>query len=249
MSVTAWLNRPGAISRFWQPAYEAGYQCLKGAVTFILGPVYRVRRVGPPPRLPEGGVVLCPNHASYLDPGFVQILLRRRLVFVMTDDFYQSPWGRWFFHLVGAVPVGRGRQARKGLRRAIAHVKRGHAIVVFPEGRLTRDGHLGRGQRGVGVLARRTGAPIYPVGIAGAIHAWSRGSKRPGRARVRVAFGSPMRWSDSEDMRQREAEQAFADRLMNEIAAVKSWAQKKAPQKGDLPAFPAGLQANESSGR
>ena len=249
MSVTAWLNRPGLLRRFWRPAYEAGYQCLKGGVTFVLGPIYRVRRVGPRPTLPKGGVVLCPNHASYLDPAFVQIVLRRRLTFVMTDDFYQSPWGRWFFRLVGAVPVGRGRLARKGLQRAIAHVKRGHAIVVFPEGRLTRDGHLGRGQRGIGVLARRTGAPIIPVGIVGAIHAWSRGSRRPGHASVRVAFGTSMTWTAPDGLSQREAEQAFADRLMGEVAAVKSWAQVKAPRKGDLPAFPAGLQPSEASSR
>lgn len=249
MSVTAWLNRPGLFGRLWRPAYEAGYQCLKGVVTFVLRPIYRVRHVGPPPRLPEGGVVLCPNHASYLDPAFVQIVLRRRVTFVMTDDFYQSPWGRWFFRLVGAVPVGRGRLARKGLQRAIAHVKCGHAIVVFPEGRLTRDGHLGRGQRGIGVLARRTGAPIIPVGIVGAIHAWSRGRRRPGRARVRVAFGTAMTWDEKSGLRQREAEQAFADRLMEEVAAVKSWAQSRAPHKGDLPALPADLQPGEASSR
>ena len=249
MSVTAWLNRPGIVERIWRPGYEIGYQCFKGCIMFMLAPVFRVRRVGPPPKLPPGGVVLCPNHASYLDPAFVQLTVRRRVTFIMTNDFYELPRWRWFFKLVGAVPVGRGRMARKGLRRAMALVRAGHSIVVFPEGRLSRDGHLGRAQRGIGRLARRTGAPIIPVAIAGAIHAWSHGDSRPGRARVRVAFGPALIWAENTNKHPRKAEQEFADRLMNRIAGTKAWIQSTAPDAGDVPVSLPSLQTADSSGR
>ena len=157
MGIVARLNRPGRRGRAWRLAYEAGYACLRGVTALIFGPFFRVRRIGPPPPLPEGGVVLCPNHASYLDPAFVQLCMPRRVTFVMTNDFYANRWGRWFFGLVGAVPVGPGRQARAGLRRAIALARRGHAVVLFPEGRLSRDGTMHRGQRGIAILARRDG--------------------------------------------------------------------------------------------
>ena len=75
-------------------------------------------------------MIFCANHASYLDPAFVQIVIRRRVTFVMTNDFYRLPWGRWFFDLVGAIPVGGARLSRTGVRRTIAHVKRGHSVVV-----------------------------------------------------------------------------------------------------------------------
>ena len=81
--------------------------------------------------VPRTAVVLCPNHSSYLDPAFVQLTVRRRLTFVMTNDFYSLPGARWFFKLVGAIPVGRGRMSRKGLRRAMALVKRGHVAFSF----------------------------------------------------------------------------------------------------------------------
>ena len=99
MSVSAWLNRPGSLAqKIWRPTYEVGYQVFKGTVLFFMRPLYRVRRVGPRPHLPSDGVLLCPNHASYLDPAFVQLVLRRRVTFVMTNDFYVLPAGRWFLY-------------------------------------------------------------------------------------------------------------------------------------------------------
>jgi len=165
-------------------------------------------------------VLVCPNHASYLDPAFVQLLVRRRLTFVMTTEFYEKPWGRWFFRLVGAVPVGSGRQSLAAIRRASALVRRGHAVVVFPEGRLSRDGSVGRMQRGVSIIARRTGAPVYPAGIVGSFAAWPHGARRPVRCHVRVAFGAPLRWSAPPGMPVREAEEQYAGRLRARICAL-----------------------------
>ena len=216
------LNRPGPLGRAWRIAYEAGYTALKTMVMLSTSPMFRVRRVGRRARVPrDQRIVLCPNHESYLDPAFVQMVMRRRVTFVMTNDFYAWKPMRWFFALVGAIPVDAGRLARRGLRRAIATVKRGQAVGLFPEGRLSRDGRRGSGQRGVAILARRTGAWIVPVGIVGARRAWPAGAKHPRAARVRVAFGPPMRWTEPpHDRPLRDAENDFAAELMARIETV-----------------------------
>lgn len=229
MSLVSWLNRPGPVQWIWRPGYEVFYYCLKSAVAILCSPMFRVRRVGQRANLPKGGVLLCPNHASYLDPAFVQLVVRRRLTFVMTNDFYQRPGGRWFYKLVGAIPVARGRMAYRGLRRATALVKRGHAVVLFPEGRLSRDGTLGSAQRGAAVIARKTGAPVYPVAIAGSFEAWPRGARRPGRAHVRIAFGTSERWDASNHADRRAREQRFADHLLRRIARLKRSVEFVAP--------------------
>ena len=251
MTVTAWLNRPGVIGTVWRPAYELGYEALKSVVGWVFKPIWRVRRIGRTPPLPRrGGVVLCPNHTSYLDPAFVQLVVRRRLVFVMTSRFYEVPRVRWFYRLVSAVPIGTGgRSARKGIRRAMALVKRGHAVVIFPEGRLSTDGHLNDAQRGIGTLARRTGVPIIPVAIAGAIHTWPKGASRPQGARVRVAFGKPMHYAEREPNGRKEGEQAFADRVVRAIAEEKDWLQAASPDARDVPVRPERLQGGGTSGR
>lgn len=242
MSVVSWLNRPGPVRWIWRPGYELFYAGLKTGVALVCGPLFRVRRVGRRANLPRRGLVLCPNHASYLDPAFLQLVLRRRVTFVMTNNFYRTRWGRWFFGLVGAIPVGTGRLARKGLRRSIAAVRRGHAVVVFPEGRLSRDGSLGPGQRGIGILARRTGAPIYPVGIVGSMAAWPKGRRYPGRAHVRIAFAAPITWASQAHESTREGEQAFADDLMARIARAHAFIAAVAPDPHDGPRARSGLQ-------
>lgn len=243
MSLVSWLNRPGPIRWIWRPGYELFYSSLKSAVAILCGPMFRVRRVGQRAHLPAGGVILCPNHASYLDPAFVQLVVRRRLTFVMTNEFYQRPGGRWFFKLVGAVPVARGRLARRGLRRATALVRRGYAVVLFPEGRLSQDGTLGRARRGVAVMARKTRAPVYPVAIAGSMRAWPRGARRPGRAHVRIAFGKPARWSATNDRSRRAQEQDFADHLMRRIQRLKRSVERAAPVPASLGGTPPGRPA------
>ena len=163
-------------------------------------------------------MLLCPNHQSYLDPAFVQLIVNRRVLFVMTDTFYRVPGARVFFRLVGALPVAKGRMAWTTLRRAVALLRSGRSLVVFPEGRLSTDGTLSPAQRGVAVIARRANVPVVPVAIEGSRFAWPRGARWLHRADVRLAVGAPLHLSGSGD---RDRDQAFADRVLAEIAAMR----------------------------
>ncbi len=216
------LNRPGWLGRAWRATYEVGYAAFKTVVMLGTSPMFRVRRVGRRARVPRGErIVLCPNHESYLDPAFVQMVVRRRVTFVMTNDFYARRPMRWFFALVGAIPVAGGRMARQGLRRAIATTKLGSVVGIFPEGRLSRDGRRGPAQRGIAVIARRTDASIVPVGILGSRRAWPHGAPHPRSARVLIGFGPPMRWTPPPPhVPLRDAELAFGAELMARIEAV-----------------------------
>lgn len=223
MSFARTLNRPGALGKAWRAGYEIGYGALKAMVLLLFRPLFAVRRVGPEPAWPAGGFLICPNHTSYLDPAFLQLVVPRRITFVMTNDFYALPFARWFFALVGAVPMARGRRARRALHRAAALVRRGHVVAFFPEGRLSQTGAPGEPQRGIGYLARRTGAPILPVGVAGAFRVWPRKARWFRRSDVRLLFGQPLRWSaplTGSDEAQRSAERAFALHLMDRVRGL-----------------------------
>ena len=219
------------LGRVWNAAYEGGYAGFRGLASICLRPLFLTRLVGPPPVLPDGPFIVCANHASYLDPVFLQLVLERRIVFVMTNDFYRQPAGRWFFRLVGAIPVGAGRLARDGLERAIALLRQGQPVGIFPEGRLSPDGALGPPQRGVAILSRMGRAPVLPLGLAGNLRAWPKGAAWMRRADVRVGaaplLGPPQGQT-------REEERLFAREVMAGIAVARARAQARpapAPDK------------------
>jgi 1-acyl-sn-glycerol-3-phosphate acyltransferase len=177
------------------------------------------------PRLPRGGFLVCANHASYLDPAFVQMVVPRRVVFMMTNAWYQRPAFRWFFGLVAAIPLDAGRLAHRGLRRGIDLLRRGRIVAIFPEGRLSRDGAVAPFQRGMAIMARMAGVPIVPIGIAGNLRAWPAGARRPRRADVRLAFGPAILWQPPHPDHDRDDEDAFAARVRSEVLSAKARAE------------------------
>ncbi len=216
----------GALARIWNHTYERGYGACRGLATMCLRPLFLTRWIGAPPVLPDGPFIVCANHASYLDPIFLQMLLDRRIVFVMTNDFYRQPAGRWFFNMVGAIPVGAGRLARDGLMRAIALLRQNQAIGIFPEGRLSPDGALGPPQRGVSILSRMGRAPVLPLGIAGNLRAWPKGAPWLRRADVRVAAGALLTPPQGQT---REQERMFAREVMAAVGDARAIAQGNSP--------------------
>ncbi len=212
------VDERALVARAWQGVYEFFYAGLKGGTALLFRPLFRARAVGRKPRLPRGGVLLCPNHQSYLDPAFVQLVTRRRVTFVMTNAFYASRYARWFFRLVGALPLGSGRLALTTTKRAAALLRLGNALVVFPEGKLSVDGALNPAQRGIALLARKGRVPVVPVAIEGSRNAWPRGAKWLRRADVRIAFGEPL-WCGPAGGR--AADQRFADDVLERIAELK----------------------------
>jgi 1-acyl-sn-glycerol-3-phosphate acyltransferase len=217
--VTALASAPSNFVRAWRGLYEIVYGCFEAGVRIYFRVLFRQRVVGRPPRLPEGGVLLCPNHQSYLDPAFVQLSVPRRVEFVMAERFYAATGATLFFRLVSAFPLLRGRGARISMRRVAALLRLGHAVAVFPEGRLSLDGSLHPGQRGIAILARRGRVPVVPVAIEGSIRVWPRGARWFRRGDVRLAVGDPMEAPGEES---RTTDQAFADSVMAAIARLRA---------------------------
>ena len=122
------LRPPAAFSTAWLALYELFYFLLKCLTRMLFRPLFRVRRVGPERELPPGGVIVCANHQSYLDPAMIGLIVRRRMTFVMTEAFYRVPLARSFFMLVGTIPVAMGRRGARAsvVRAAAMQIGRAH---------------------------------------------------------------------------------------------------------------------------
>jgi 1-acyl-sn-glycerol-3-phosphate acyltransferase len=105
--------------------------------------MYRVRTFGPgKDRMPDRGpLIVVANHTAYADPFWIGKFAPRHLTPLMTSLFYDLPVVRWLMvHVVGAIRVQLASFRRQApeLVEAVALLRRGGALLIFPEGQLRR---------------------------------------------------------------------------------------------------------------
>jgi 1-acyl-sn-glycerol-3-phosphate acyltransferase len=170
-----------------------------------------------------GPVILAPNHFSAMDHWFVGVLLARHVRFMAKSQLFKGPFLKWFLSHMGAFPVRRGQHDEEAIVTTLALLRRGEAVVMYPEGGRSRSGQIGtRARPGLGRLALATGTPIVPVAIHGSEKA--RNWRRLEFPAVTVRYGGPIR-APVEPEASRERQQELADealavvrRLHREIA-------------------------------
>src|SRR6266403_1598888 len=160
--------------------------------------IYRVSIFGRE-RLPEGGFLLLPNHITWVDAIVLSLACSRPIRFIIDEGVYRNRFLNPFFHAIGCIPIT-ARKAKNAMREAIARIRAGEIVCLFPEGELSRTGSLLRLRRGYEIIARESEAPVVPVYLDqlwDSIFSFQGGrffTKWP-RAiplRVTVAFGEPL---------------------------------------------------------
>jgi 1-acyl-sn-glycerol-3-phosphate acyltransferase len=141
----------------------------------------------------------------------------RRITFLMTEIYYDLPLLGLYFRASAARPVREAGPSVSGLKAALAALRANETICLFPEGGITEDGRLQPGRRGVARLAARTGAPVLPIGIRGAIRVLSKVQRSPRLHPVEIRIGEPLRY-EGEDSR--EGEESFTRELMSRIGRL-----------------------------
>lgn len=82
-----------------------------------------------------------------------------------------------------------GGDLYKALGEAIDTLNKGASLCIYPEGKLTKDGELNRGKKGVAFLQQQTGAPIIPIGIEGHFKAFKLKNIFTRRSKVTLHLG------------------------------------------------------------
>jgi long-chain acyl-CoA synthetase len=161
----------------------------------------------------NGPVLFAANHQSHLDTPVILDALpprwRYRVAPAMAKEFFKAHFypeqfsradylknstnyylASLFFN---AFPLP---QRESGTRQTLRYIGdligEGFSILIYPEGRRTQQGEIGKFQPGAAMIAARLNVPIVPVRLEGLDRILHHSWKFPARGRARVTFGAPM---------------------------------------------------------
>lgn len=172
-----------------------------------------------PENLPRtGGVIVAPLHVSHLDPPAVACGVTRPMWFMAKEELFRHWLIGPILRSVSAFPVKRGEGDTESIRHAMALLEKGEAVLIFPEGTRGDGTKMGVINKGVALIAKRTGVPVVPVGVVGTHIALPRGSKKLKRHPITLVYGQPFTYAEvTEGLSDREAREQFAEVLKARI--------------------------------
>jgi 1-acyl-sn-glycerol-3-phosphate acyltransferase len=110
------------------------------------------------------------NHVNLFDPFVVYSSVPQFVRGWELESHFRIPVYGWIMRRFGNVPVPDQRTAGS-FERLFALTKQaldgGTSLTIFPEGRRTRDGRVGRFRKGIFRMMRDLGYPIVPMSMVG----------------------------------------------------------------------------------
>lgn len=177
---------------------------LRLALGLIGRSLYRVNPIGLEQLPATGGVLLLPNHISYVDAVILQLACPRPIRFLVYDQLYESRLLRWGLKLLGSIPIS-PKKARAAIETTVDALAHGEVVCLFPEGGLTRTATLQKLNRGYELIARKAHVPVMPVwleNVWGSVFSYYGGNffwkiPRVLPLRVWLYFGAPIAAADA----------------------------------------------------
>jgi long-chain acyl-CoA synthetase len=161
-----------------------------------------------------GPAIFAANHQSHFDTPVILMALpphlRYRLAPAMAKEFFKAHFYPEQFNrrayisnslnyylaslFFNAFPLP---QREAGTRQTLRYIGEmladGFSVLIFPEGKRTETGEIGRFQPGVGMIGAKLQVPVVPVRLEGIDRILHQKWKFPRRGIARVHFGRPMR--------------------------------------------------------
>ena len=169
---------------------------IRYVVRMLIGFKYRLHVDGLRNIPADKGVLLLGNHVSFLDWAILQMAYPKQIRFVMERSYYEKWYIKPFLDFFGVIPIS-SRGSKTALSLVTEALNRGETVALFPEGHLSRNGHLGTFQRGFELAAKEAeNAIIVPFYLRGL---WednfsyaSKKMKRNKNKDISVTFGETL---------------------------------------------------------
>ncbi|OGW77635.1 MAG: hypothetical protein A3K16_00030 [Omnitrophica bacterium RIFCSPLOWO2_01_FULL_45_24] len=142
----------------------------------------------------DAAVIFTPNHQSYLDIFILLKILPSSFRFVIMRSLFKVPFIGSHIAQAGFVSLDRKDRKRsiQTIHQVIDLLKNNESFVIFPEGKLTKDGAIGEFGRGTSIIIQRSMKPVVPIAIDGTFSILPKGAWKLKTGRVNVKIGKPV---------------------------------------------------------
>ena len=146
----------------------------------------------------DGAALLLGNHVSWIDWMVLSIASPRRVSFVIERTIYEKWYLKPIFKFFGLIPIS-ARASKEAFKDIRAKLDEGKIVALFPEGSITRTGHLGAFAKGFELAMKDSTAPIIPFyirGLWGSRFSYANAKQKDNVKKrdrdVSVSFGAPL---------------------------------------------------------
>lgn len=168
------------------------------------------------------GAVIVANHVGPIDPGFIGLLTRRSVHWMVAKEYFGVPVFGCSLRALRCIPVGRGGVDTAATKAAVRLAQQGELVGMFPEGRInTTDELLLPGRPGAALVALRARVRVVPCYLHGTPYggAFYKFLFLPAKAKLIV--GQPIDISDYFDRESdKEVLEELTLRFLKEIARL-----------------------------
>jgi 1-acyl-sn-glycerol-3-phosphate acyltransferase len=196
-------------------SYHAAAILITSVFRFFFGAKARYKQNVPP----GGPFILASNHISYYDPPLIGSFAGREMHFMAKRELFRNPFlGKLISHF-NAHPINRTGFDKTAIDTAIAILKSGEGILIFPEGTRAKNGDFLPPRPGIGLIGISSLVPIIPTYIVGSNRLWRCFLRRE---KLEIIFGRPLTVEElSRYSKDKEGYQRLAGEIMERIKGLK----------------------------
>ena len=173
---------------------------LRFLIWMLVKVLYRARLRGEQHIPTSGAAVVVANHVTFVDWMFLAAACPRPARFVMYHAYFKMPVIGRLFRDAKVIPIAPAHEDQDTMDAAFdriaAELNEGELVVIFPEGKLTKDGQMNPFRTGIERIVSRTPVPVIPValvGLWGSFFSKAKGRGARGlRSRVELVVGDPI---------------------------------------------------------
>ncbi|QFT89297.1 1-acyl-sn-glycerol-3-phosphate acyltransferase [Bacillus sp. THAF10] len=145
-------------------------------------------------KLPDGPVLFVSNHQGNFDVPLLIGFIEKPFGFISKVEVKKIPFIPTWMEAMNCVFIDRKdrRKAVQSIRDGIATLKKGHSLVIFPEGTRSKGNEMGEFKKGGLRLATDSKVPVVPITINGSYIIMEESKFGFQAANVRITIHDPI---------------------------------------------------------